>query len=404
MSTILKALRRLEEDGPSSEAGRAGGLLPATHPGATNELRDRILAEESAAESVGNMQGDLERRKRIAFSILAAAAAAIILLGFGAYWIAPSVAPDPRDTELAEVPRPDSPASAVLPAPTRASVAPTSQDVMESATGSSTDAPSDVAAVAATASVAAAANTSATDSPTDSRPTPAPTSAPEEMALAAVVPTTAVVEAHTMRASSTQTSVAPPPARNTTRTPRVASGNTSRTSSTNTPMSRSGTTPRNGARPVADPTPAATSDRPVRSRASPTTTSSPSPSPASAPRRKPAPLLAAAEKTHKVSAPRSESLSRAKPAAPTPEAEAASVSRADHRVLPDLTVLRTAWHPDAERRSAKIRLGDNEKVITLREGDAVGEFVLKSITPSAVVFKVGDVEIQRRVGQLGSGG
>jgi hypothetical protein len=67
--------------------------------------------------------------------------------------------------------------------------------------------------------------------------------------------------------------------------------------------------------------------------------------------------------------------------------------------LPDITVLRTAWHPTPARRSAKIRLESTDEVLTLHEGDAVGGLIVHEISPSAVVFMSGDVEIRRRVGQ-----
>lgn len=66
--------------------------------------------------------------------------------------------------------------------------------------------------------------------------------------------------------------------------------------------------------------------------------------------------------------------------------------------IPDLSVLRTAWHPQPERRSARIQLAKSEDVMTLREGDAVGSLVVKEITPSSVLFAAGDVELRRRVG------
>ena len=66
--------------------------------------------------------------------------------------------------------------------------------------------------------------------------------------------------------------------------------------------------------------------------------------------------------------------------------------------IPDVSVLRTAWHPQPERRSARIQLAKSEDVMTLREGDAVGSLVVKEITPSSVLFAAGDVELRRRVG------
>jgi hypothetical protein len=73
----------------------------------------------------------------------------------------------------------------------------------------------------------------------------------------------------------------------------------------------------------------------------------------------------------------------------------------DHRGVPDVSIVRTSWHPDAPRRSARVRLEESNKLVTLREGDAVGSLVVQEITPSAVVFSAGAVEIRRRVGQGG---
>jgi hypothetical protein len=78
------------------------------------------------------------------------------------------------------------------------------------------------------------------------------------------------------------------------------------------------------------------------------------------------------------------------------------VERVTSLHIPDLTILRTAWHPDPDRRSAKIRLESTNEILNLREGDAVGGLVVQGISPSAVVFKAGEVEIRRRVGQAGS--
>jgi hypothetical protein len=68
-------------------------------------------------------------------------------------------------------------------------------------------------------------------------------------------------------------------------------------------------------------------------------------------------------------------------------------------------VVRTRWHPQADKRSAKVRLastdGEAEAPRDLREGDAIGGLVIKEITPSAVLFTTGDVEIRRRVGEGG---
>ena len=67
--------------------------------------------------------------------------------------------------------------------------------------------------------------------------------------------------------------------------------------------------------------------------------------------------------------------------------------------LPEVYVVRTAWHPKPERRSAKVRIAETNELVNVHEGDSVAGLVLREITPSAVVFGAGDVEIRRRVGQ-----
>ena len=108
----------------------------------------------------------------------------------------------------------------------------------------------------------------------------------------------------------------------------------------------------------------------------------------------------------------------ASPAPSPPIAQAASSSRpgssassraapivqlVDGPGLPDLTVIRTSWHPTADRRSAKIRLEEKNELVTLREGDSVGGMTIYEISPSAVVFSAGEVQVRRRVGEASSG-
>jgi len=84
-------------------------------------------------------------------------------------------------------------------------------------------------------------------------------------------------------------------------------------------------------------------------------------------------------------------------------ADAAPIERIARPDVPDVTIVRTAWHPSSDRRSAKVRLEATDEVLTLREGDAIGALVVKEISPSAVLFETGGVELRRRVGS-GSGG
>jgi hypothetical protein len=61
-------------------------------------------------------------------------------------------------------------------------------------------------------------------------------------------------------------------------------------------------------------------------------------------------------------------------------------------------VTRTLWHPDAGRRVAVLEVEGREDPVELREGDAVGDAVIRHIEPSAVVFLYRGVEVRRRVG------
>jgi hypothetical protein len=88
-------------------------------------------------------------------------------------------------------------------------------------------------------------------------------------------------------------------------------------------------------------------------------------------------------------------------AAPAPiaaairEPERKAVYRAK---LPALSIERTIWHPDAERRVAVVKLIDADEVLRLREGDAVGPLVVKVINPDNVLFDHDDIEIRYNVG------
>lgn len=66
--------------------------------------------------------------------------------------------------------------------------------------------------------------------------------------------------------------------------------------------------------------------------------------------------------------------------------------------VPDLNVERTVWHPLAERRVAVVTLQDSGEVVELHEGDAIGPLVVRAIEPTAVVFLHDGVELRRRIG------
>jgi hypothetical protein len=78
------------------------------------------------------------------------------------------------------------------------------------------------------------------------------------------------------------------------------------------------------------------------------------------------------------------------------ESERRIVQRAK---LPTLSVEKTIWHPDAYRRVAVVKLTDDEEVLRLKEGDAVGPLVVQTINPSSVLFNHDGVEITYNVGR-----
>jgi len=351
MSTILKALRRLEEDSPTAAA--SSDSLPATDPLAADELRDRILAEEFAAQAAAVAQHESGRTRR--FALIGAAALLTLAVGVGAYMMSTRTSSDQSADLVAATPPPSSP-----PVPVAAS------EVEDPRAG---DALMGVVAIQPTEDREVVSPVSVPPPLPD--PVPASTETPpkqeDEMALAAVTPTPSVRAANLDR-------------------PRPA---------TETVLAEAAPQPQPQPQPQSQPRPQAQRSRPKPTVASanPPSVSAPkpaSPTPQSPPRDAPKP---------------SPSVQKSKPAKSRPTSDTRQVDHHDSPVpTPDLTIIRTSWHPRSDRRSAKIRLEESEEILTLREGDAVGGLVIQEISPSAVVFKSGDVEIHRRVGQPGSGG
>jgi hypothetical protein len=81
--------------------------------------------------------------------------------------------------------------------------------------------------------------------------------------------------------------------------------------------------------------------------------------------------------------------------APIREPEQKVVQRAK---LPELSIEKTIWHPDADRRVAIVKLIDAEEVLHLKEGDAIGPLVVKTISPGSVLFNHDSIEIRYNVG------
>lgn len=394
MSTILNALRRLEEDssGHTTQAGRAADPLPA------DELRDRILAEESAAQAGAAAHSEFNRTKRIV--MFATAALLTLGLGVGAYTTyttSTRVDSDPTAIDVTgsaslhsapetENPRAGEAVAAVVslqPTSGRAVVLPRSGAAALSnfATAQRYSRPEALAGNEANEIPSAEA---LSESEAESQPSIASVPVPDPVPMAVPMPMSVPMPTDAITASPRPSVVSRP----TTTPPPV------REAATKSLVGPTPTAPR-----VADemalaavtPTPAtvaASSRRTVETpETSPAETLEPRAAETRPPRNRPKPTSAAPNPPPSVSAP-----------------EPRQVERLDRRGLPDLTVLRTAWHPDANRRSARIRLEASDEILTLREGDAVGGLVIQKISPSTVLFKAGDVEIRRRVGQPGSGG
>jgi len=86
-------------------------------------------------------------------------------------------------------------------------------------------------------------------------------------------------------------------------------------------------------------------------------------------------------------------------AAPQPEAIRPAEQKVIPRAkIPALTIERTIWHPDPTRRLAIVKLLDSEEPLRLKEGDAVGPLVVESIKPSSVVFDHDGIQVTYTVG------
>jgi hypothetical protein len=66
--------------------------------------------------------------------------------------------------------------------------------------------------------------------------------------------------------------------------------------------------------------------------------------------------------------------------------------------IPSVTVTKTVWHPRPERRSAVVEVEGSPGSLDMKEGDAIGDLVLTKIKPSGVVFDYEGVELVRKIG------
>jgi hypothetical protein len=94
-------------------------------------------------------------------------------------------------------------------------------------------------------------------------------------------------------------------------------------------------------------------------------------------------------------------------AEPAPTAASASIPAAirdsEQKVIqrakvPAISIEKTIWHPDAFRRIAVVKLLDDEEIIRLKEGDAIGPLVVKTINPDSVLFNHDSIEIVYNIG------
>jgi hypothetical protein len=83
-----------------------------------------------------------------------------------------------------------------------------------------------------------------------------------------------------------------------------------------------------------------------------------------------------------------------KPASPSPTPKAARTPEADGGDFPEVRVQSVRWHPDSERRVARIDL-PQVGPIDIREGDIVSGVLVVRIDPGAIELQLGSA--RRRV-------
>lgn len=361
MSTILKALRRLEqEEGSTShKAESKTGLDPKSL--STSALRDGILVEEMAAEAVASS----EYTKRPA---LVAAYAVAGLIGLAA--IVYGIARLGSDEAPKGVDRLAQSNSRTLPTETTA-------------------APPGVPLAAAP------------PRPATAPLAPSPVSPAPPLPAAPLLPPPAPAARGPVDEPVPLVAVARDPS------PQVERGIVRPT--------------RAAAKPIAEETrPAPVVERPMRSAASLAAATAVAPArkqPKAAPIRPKAVAAPVKAQPEARQASRPRDVARSSPPAPVSAGSDRNstrssdwrqdsvadspASRVDLSGLADVSVERTSWHPKPERRSARVRVRETGEVLSLGEGDYVGGMIVEEITPSSVLFEAGGVEIRRRIGSGG---
>jgi hypothetical protein len=111
------------------------------------------------------------------------------------------------------------------------------------------------------------------------------------------------------------------------------------------------------------------------------------PESAKAPTPAPAPARAPAEPDEEKPAARPAEPARTAQRARAPEKPPAEARAPDD--LPELSVLRLRWHPDARRRSVSLTY-DAREIEDAREGDMIEDLEIEEILPDAIVVRSGD--------------
>jgi len=415
MSTILKALKRLEHD-KQAQAARERG-------------HDPLDPAWAAAEPVATPAPRRPLASWLAVAGLAAALGAAVSYGLASWWIAREtpatpvgVAADapPAPSPLAAVPAVAAPAVPMEPVPARtsarageaASTATSSAGAVPTraaASGAPSPSPSgpgagpDQGVLLAQAAAGepdpweqAARSAPTSDAPRagDARGTP-PDAATSSRGASATASSTVPANASSARpAGASSASSGGTAAPGTARPPAVAARPPAEATASGGVVGSGGATAARStgsSAPAAPPAPSQHADASGSSLEGAVPVSSlpelalPEPTPEVAPPAPPPrrPSAAAAR-------PPAEKRARTSPA-PSPKGESSD--------KPEIQVVKTVWHPRPERRSARVRLPDRVDVLEVHQDDVVGGWVVSEITPSAVVLARGDAEFTYRVGR-----
>jgi len=388
MSTILKALRRLEEETPPpSPVAAADSPEAAATVRPQEALRERVIAEEAAVDRSAEAGSASEPPDSPLARIILHAPLALLVVGLASVAAATS-------WWLTRIPDDVPPASGAPVIAAREASSPESRSASRSATPARTVAPVPVAAATSGGSDADP------DSPSSSPAAGASTAEPQTTRSFAPPPTAVVAVASAEGGGGSSPEVqrggasegapasavprsAPAPVPAAVVADSSSSGGSGAGRSASGGRARAVDSSGSARSPAASPSVVRS---PVRK------TNSPSVPHARQSRPKPSPPPAA-KRTPAVAA---------KPAPARASTRTPEVERVDRPGLPDVAVVKTVWHPHRDRRSAEVQVGASGETVKLREGDAVGGMVVREISPSSVVFQAGAVEVRRRVGQPGS--